>query len=240
MESAAVVNRTHPLVEFFAVVVRPRTYGSLLYLWLAFPLGLVYFVGLTVGFSAGIPLTIVWVGLLVLFVTLAGAWFAEGFERQLAIRLLGAAVPARLPAAAAAASPIDPTLPVKRFATVRQIGGSSTLWKGLFFLFLKFPLGLAGWIISLVLLSVSLAFLATPIAMLFANGGATIDIDFAVWQPTTFVETLPIALLGAFGLLLTLHLQNAFGWVWARLAELLLGSGQVPASSSPAPSPVAA
>ncbi len=45
--------------DFFAVAVRPRTYGNLLYLWLGFPLGLAYFVGLTVGISAGVPLTIV-------------------------------------------------------------------------------------------------------------------------------------------------------------------------------------
>ena len=58
--------RQHPWTDFFAVAVRPRTYGSLLYLWLGFPLGLAYFVGLTVGISAGLPLTIVWIGLAIL------------------------------------------------------------------------------------------------------------------------------------------------------------------------------
>ena len=45
--------RRHPLVDFFAVAVRPRTYGALAYLWLGFPLGLAWFVTLTVGFALG-------------------------------------------------------------------------------------------------------------------------------------------------------------------------------------------
>lgn len=200
------------LVEFFAVPFRRRTYGSLLYLWLAFPLGLAYFVGLVVGFAAGIPLTIVWIGLVVLFVTLAGAWFAEGLERQLAIRLLGAAVPARL-----AEAPVPSR---KRFAHLRAVGGSAALWKGIVFLFLKFPLGLAGWVFSIVALVVPAAFIAAPFALLFGQG----NVDLGFWGPETFLEALPLAFVGALALLLSLHLHNALGWAWARLAEWLLGA----------------
>jgi hypothetical protein len=221
----------NPLVEFFAVPFRLRTYGSLLYIWLAFPLGLAYFIGLVVGFAAGVPLTIVWIGLFVLFATLALAWLAEGMERQLAIRLLGAAVPARLAAVA------DPS---KRFARLRAVGGSSALWKGIVFLFLKFPLGLAGWVLSLVALVVPLAFIAAPFALLFDYGDA--HIDFGWWEPDTFIEALPFAFAGLFALLVSLHLHNALGWVWARLAERMLGQGS-PSGRAPVPEsaePVAA
>ena len=71
--------------DFFTVAVRPRTYGNLLYLWLGFPLGLAYFIGLTVGISAGVPLTLIWIGLAILLVTFLAAWGAAGFERQLAM-----------------------------------------------------------------------------------------------------------------------------------------------------------
>ena len=215
MEPQALAPKKNLLVEFLAVPLRPRTYASLLYMWLAFPLGLVYFTGLVVGFAAGVPLTIVWVGLFVLFVTLALAWFAEGLERQLAIRLLGAAVPARLVAA------IDAS---KRFARLRAVGGSPALWKGLVFLFLKFPLGLASWVFSLVALVVPLAFIAAPFALLFAQG----DVQLGLWEPDTFLEALPFSLLGALALLVSLHLHNALGWIWARLAERLLGSESAP------------
>jgi hypothetical protein len=221
------------LVEFLAVPFRPRTYGSLLYIWLAFPLGLAYFIGLVVGFAAGVPLTLVWIGLFVLFATLALAWLAEGMERQLAIRLLGAAVPARLAGVA------DPS---KRFARLRAVGGSSALWKGIVFLFLKFPLGLAGWVLSLVALVVPLAFIAAPFALLFGNS-ARAHIDLGWWEPDSFVEALPFAFAGLFALLVSLHLHNALGWVWARLAERMLGQGSPSSGAASAPQgaePVAA
>ena len=219
--------RSRPIVEFFAVPFRLRTYGSLLYLWLAFPLGLVYFVGLTVGFAAGVPLTLVWVGLLLLFLTMAGAWLAQGLERQLAIHLLGAAVPERL----------DPARPVngKRLVAVRAVGSSAALWKGLVFLFLKFPLGLVGWVISLVTLIVPVAFVAAPFALLFGRG----HVELGVWTPTTFVGALPLAFAGALALLLSLHLHNALGLVWARLAEGLLGA-RLPESNDGAVAPAVA
>lgn len=214
MEAESKVRTSH-LLEFFAVPFRPRTYGSLIYLWLAFPLGLVYFVGLTVGFAAGVPLTLVWVGLLLLFLTFTGAWFAEGLERQLAIHLLGAAVPPRLDRS----RPISGT----RFRELRAVGSSAALWKGLVFLFLKFPLGLVGWVVSLVALIVPIAFIAAPFAILFGDG----QIDFGFWEPTTFFGALPLAFAGALALILSLHLHNALAQVWARLAEILLGA-QVP------------
>ncbi len=226
MESSP--RRSNPLVEFFAVPFRPRTYGNLLYLWLAFPLGLAYFVGLTVGFAAGIPLTIVWIGLLILLATLLAAWGAAGLERQLAMRLLGAAVPGRQSRTPAAT-------PLGRLGATLS---SKALWKGLLFLALKFPVGLVGWVGSVVGLSVSLAFLATPV--LVALGHPEVHVDLGYFTPTTPLEALPLALLGLLGLLVTLHLQNALGWLWARLAELLLGA-ELPERSQPAlPAPIAA
>jgi hypothetical protein len=44
--------------RFFGVAVRPQTYLNLLYLALLFPLGLTYFVALTVGFAFSLALSI--------------------------------------------------------------------------------------------------------------------------------------------------------------------------------------
>ena len=204
--------RQHPWTDFFAVAVRPRTYGSLFYLWLGFPLGLAYFVGLTVGISAGLPLTIVWIGLAILLVTFLAAWGAAGFERQIAIRLLGAHVPERI------------TRP-KSDRLLSRLGAllsSPALWKGMAFLFFKFPVALATWVVSLVSLVVPLAFALLPIAWFID------PIDFHVglwfWQPESFLGTLPYGVAGVLGFLVALHLQNGMGWLWARLAEWMLGS----------------
>lgn len=198
--------------DFFAVAVRPRTYGSLIYLWLGFPLGLAYFIGLVVGFSTGVPLTIVWVGLVILFATLLAAWGAAGFERQLAIHLLGAEVPER-------------TLQPTSERLISRLGAlltSAALWKGIAFLFVKFPVALATWVVSLVSLVVPFALALLPVAWIVSPG--EVHADFGFWHPESFVETLPLSLLGILGLLVALHLQVGMGWFWARLAEWMLGA----------------
>ncbi len=199
-------------IDFFAVAVRPRTYGSLLYLWLGFPLGLAYFVGLTVGISAGVPLTIIWIGLAILLVTALAAWGAAGFERQLAIHLLGARVGERV------THPTSPRLRSRLAATL----GSAAMWKGIAFLLLKFPAALATWVISLVSLVVALAFALVPFAWLV--GSDEFQLHIGTWQPTSFLATLPFGIAGVIGFLVALHLSNGMGWLWARLAEGMLGS----------------
>ncbi|MEO7795657.1 MAG: sensor domain-containing protein, partial [Thermoanaerobaculia bacterium] len=192
--------------------VRPRTYGNLLYLWLGLPLGLAYFIGLTVGISAGVPLTIVWVGLAILLVTFLAAWGAAGFERQLAIHLLGAHVPERVTHPKSA----------RLLSRLGALLSSAALWKGMAFLFFKFPVALTTWVISLVSLVVPLAFACIPIAWLVDPSG--FDIGIGYWQPESFLGTLPFGIAGVLGLLVALHLQNGMGWMWARLAEWMLGS----------------
>src|SRR4030095_2034841 len=83
------------LGRFFGVLIEGRSYLNLLYVWLAFPLGLAYFILLVTGFSVGIGLGILWIGLGILFALMLAVWGLEGLERILAIGLLGAAVPAR-------------------------------------------------------------------------------------------------------------------------------------------------
>jgi hypothetical protein len=195
-----------------------------LYLWLAFPLGLLYFVGLTVGLLVGTALTIVWVGLALLAATLVAAWAAEGMERQLANRLLGARVPERRPAARS-----TETL----WGFLKSVFTAAALWKGLVFLFLKFPLGLAGWVASVVSLAFSAALLLAPWIEITGIG----DVRVPYWSIDSPWDTLPLALGGLALLIVSLHLHNALGWLWARLAEGLLGGA---ALAAPAAEPAAA
>jgi hypothetical protein len=215
--------RRNLLVEFFAVAVRPRTYGALVYLWLGFPLGLAWFVALTVGLATGLGLAIVWIGFAILAVTLGLVWLAEGLERQLAIRLLGARVPERLPAAA--------RQPGTR---LRATLVSPALWKGLLFLIVRFPAALACWVTSLVSLIVPAAFATLPALYLFADP-ADLHFDPPFWSVDSFAATLPFGFAGLLGLLVALHLHVALGWVWARLAEWLLGAE----TPQPTPTPAA-
>ena len=215
--------RRNPLIEFFAVAVRPRTYGAVAYLWLGFPLGLAWFVALTVGFTTGLALAILWVGFLILAATLALAWLAEGVERQLAIHLLGARVPERRSGPAPA-------------TTRARLGAELTspaLWKGMLFLLLRLPVALACWVTSLVSLVVPAAFAALPVLYLVADP-ATIHFDLPFWAVDSFAATLPFGLAGLLGLLVALHLNVALGWAWARTAEWLLGAKSPDAAAVPA------
>lgn len=220
--------RLHPVVVAVAPFLDLRTWGAVAYLWLGFPLGLLWFVGMTVGFLTGAALTIIWIGLAILGATLLAVWGAEGLERRLAILLLGARVPERR------ARPDEATT---AGGWIRSVVGGAALWKGIVFLALRFPLGLAGWVFSVVSLSVSLAFLAAPWIEL---AGGHVGLDFGWYWSGLDPEVglWLLAVTGFVGLVVSLHLHRALGWLWARLAEWLLGA-EAPATAESTPTPEA-
>jgi len=71
--------------RIFGVFIDPRTYGGILYQLLALPLGIVYFTLLVTGFSLGIPLILIWVGIPILLLVMVMAWGLTAFERVSAI-----------------------------------------------------------------------------------------------------------------------------------------------------------
>jgi hypothetical protein len=224
----------NPLAAFFGVVLRGRTYLNVVYLWLSFPLGLFYFIALVTLLALGAGLAILWIGFAILFFTLLGAWGAAVLERALAVGLLGAEVPPMRRERPAVETP---------GTWLRGVFAGATLWKGLAFLFLKFPLGLAGWIVSVTTLSVSGALAAAPV--IYALGGS-VDLDFVLLLPGFDLRGTEgwgdALLLGAIGWLLlfvTLHLHNALAYAWARFAELMLGAGRATAVEPPPPTPSA-
>src|SRR3954451_24411457 len=99
---------TNPVLRFFLARFRLRTYTNLLYLLLAFPLGLAYFIFLIVGLSLGFGLTLIWIGLPLLALVFAGSWAFTAFERQAAILLLGAEIPPMAPMAPIPPPPSEP------------------------------------------------------------------------------------------------------------------------------------
>lgn len=76
------------VADVLGVVAEAQTYRNLLYLILAFPLGVLYYVALTIGFAFGAVLTVFLVGLAVLVGTVLGTRVLARFERWLANTLL--------------------------------------------------------------------------------------------------------------------------------------------------------
>lgn len=213
---------------FLGAPFRLRTYTNLLYLLLAFPLGLAYFIFLAVGLTAGFGLTIVWIGLPILALVFAGSWAFAAFERQAAILLLGAEVPPMLP----------PPSPVSRTAWQRagDFFSNPVTWKGMGFLLLKFPLGLVSFVSIVALLPLSGALLLAP--LLWEMGVLDIgDIDGVVFSVDSIGGAWVCAIIGVALLFLSLNLLNALAWIWRGTATVLLGSDRFAAPEPPAEIP---
>jgi signal transduction histidine kinase len=139
------------------VVLEDQTLSSIIYLLLGLPFGIFYFVVLIVGFSVGISLVVLWIGLPVLYATFVISSGFARFERWLLEGLLGRSVPYQVEARSTKTSWLG------RF---RQHTARFITWKELFYLFFKFPFGLASSIITIVLLCLDLALLLSPLLLL--------------------------------------------------------------------------
>src|SRR5262245_11123166 len=117
------------LPSFYSVMVQPQSYLNLLYLLVAFPLGIFYFVFLVTGLSVGLATAIIWVGFLVLLF-MGGAWFLlAGFERWMAaVVLRQGATPKSAPDPVA--DPID--RPSGAWARLKRHLRNTTTWTSLF------------------------------------------------------------------------------------------------------------
>jgi hypothetical protein len=189
-------------------LLQAQTYLNILYLLLAFPLGIFYFVFLVTGLSVGLSLIIIWIGIPILLLVLIGWWGMAAFERELAIRLLRVEIP-----------------PMKRetepglglWARLKTYLGNPVTWKGLAYLFIKFPLGIFSFVVAITLVSVSLSFVAVPVAFPFVPEQILIEADTGGWVIDTFGEALLVGVVGLVLALLSVYLMNwlayASGWL---------------------------
>ena len=192
----------------FGVVWELATYLNILYLLLSLPLGTFYFVFLVTGLALGLGLAIVWVGLPILLLMLLAIYGLTGFERLLAIHLLGQEV-----------APLRDVEPEESaWDWLQGVATTPATWKGLVFLLFKFPFGIFSFVITVTLLTTSLAFIFAPLFIL--TGGV---VDFGFWVGDTLGEGLLCTLLGMILHLVSLHILNAVAWVWGILSQALLG-----------------
>jgi hypothetical protein len=217
----------NPLARFFGVFIQGQTYLNMLYLLLAFPLGLFYFIFLVVGLATGLALVIVWVGLLLLALVIAGWWAFAVFERQLAIWLLNVDIPPM--------SRQEPRQP-GTWPTIVAYLKNPVTWKSLVYLFVKFPLGLLSFIILVTFGAITLALLTAPVTYQFMPIQVWFT-DTLYWQ----IDTLGWAVLAFFigvGLMfVSMHLFNGLAWLSGCFARLMLGNYQTPVTGEPAAIP---
>ncbi|MCH8973553.1 MAG: sensor domain-containing protein [Chloroflexi bacterium] len=210
----------------FGVVTDPQSFINIFYLLLSFPLGIAYFVFLVTGISLGFGLLIIWVGVPILGVVLAGSWVLCELERMLAIGLLKEDIPptARGNLAGRAEAGVQSLSSGERFfiSMWRRLKGylsDRLTWTGMLYLFLKFPLGIASFVIAVTLISVTAALLAAPIAYLFGD----FDARIGGWDIDTLWEAGLLTLVGIPMVFVSLYLMNQAAFASGRLARVMLG-----------------
>ncbi|HMK91973.1 MAG TPA: sensor domain-containing protein, partial [Thermoleophilia bacterium] len=220
--------------RFFGVIARPASWTNLVYLALTFPLGLFYFVFLVTMLSVGIGLVIVWVGIFILGLTAACWWAFAAFERHLADGLLGTHL---------APSPrpwegVDGT-----WSRIKAHFSAGATWKDLVYLFLKFPLGVATFVIVVTLGAASLSLIGAPFYYRYqvTTVGSTVHhgIYFGVWTVDHLWEALVLVPIGVLALIVSFHAFNGLASMWRALGRGLLppATGRPPEAAQVAAPP---
>ncbi len=208
VELINVSQKTH-LKRLFGVVSNGQTYLNVIYLLLAFPLGLVYFVFLVTGLSLGIGLIIIGIGIPILLLMMTSWWGLASFERKITIWLLRVEdIPPML------------TKTKSRKGIWERFGyylSNPVTWKSLVYLCARFPLGLLSFIVSVILISLTTGMVAAPVIY----ESHTLNVGF--WQVDTLGEALICSILGVGVGLISIHVMNSLAFVSGRFASLMLG-----------------
>jgi hypothetical protein len=229
---------TDSLRSVFGVPLRLQTYRNLLYLLLAFPLGLVYFLFLSIGLSLGVGLAIVVVGVPILLAVLAVSTGLATVERELATLLLGVRIEI--------ANESTPDSLIERAKCLVTDAGT---WTALVYLGSKFLIGVVSFVVVTTLLVTATSLLAVPfvyqqpgvyvgivtdapielhpslyVAWRQVLVGVETVLSVGSWQVTTLPQALAVA---GFGVLLgvaSLHLLNGLARFSGWYTKLMLGS----------------
>jgi two-component system phosphate regulon sensor histidine kinase PhoR len=209
-----------------------RTYLRVLYLFLAFPLGILYFTVIITGLSTGAGLAIVIIGFPILILTLLCWLLFARVERELAIHLLGASI-----------RPMSIPDSVQRSTWQRLLKtlADPVTWKSLVYVLIEFPFGVVAFTLATTLLSISLTLILYPVEYAVFTAlyqpfpgspdgliGQTVNMWPNVTIDGHFDPNVAAGflLVSAFGVVLgvgSLALLNGLGWLWARFAEIMLG-----------------
>lgn len=204
-------------VSFVDVIVKPRTYRNIVYLLLGLPLGTIYFTVLVTGISVGLSMLIV---ALVGIPILIGLWYVVRafmtFERGLAVGLLEADI--------APLSPM-PTWTGGLWARFKALVRDRPTWLGVGYLLLRFPAGIATFVVAVTLIATSLSLTFAPTYMWTSD-----DLTWAGREFDPFPWSFALVPIGVVATFVSLHLMNALAFACGRWTEKSLGDRRPTAS----------
>jgi hypothetical protein len=204
------------LQQFVTAPVRVSTYKRLVYLLLAFPLGMAYFVAFTTASSLGVGLAFTLVGIPLLILTLVATTGAAELEARLAELLLGQETARPRSLRASLDTDEGYAVALRRFLT------EPTTWTSVGVVLLKFLYGLVAFVVTVTGSAIVLTMLAAPIA--YDNPETSYQVGNYVIA--TLPEALGIAGLGVIGLWIVCSVCNALATAGGVMTDALLSVGQ--------------
>jgi hypothetical protein len=156
------------------------------------------------------------VGIPILVLAGVGCWILVSFERFLVVHWLKEDVPAMtLPS-------LEGTQIWTRF---KPFLTHPTTWTSPLYLFLKFPIGIATFLILTILISLTVAFLSMPFTYGSWSGfqvGFFTDPSLPTWHIEKTSDALLASLIGMMLWPVTLHVTTGLAWVHAKFAKIML------------------
>jgi hypothetical protein len=171
-------------VRFFGVYADARAWGALLYMLIAFITGIFYFTWAVTGLSMSISFAIFIFGLpfaLLFLLSVRGLALLEG---RLVEALLGVRMPRR---------PLFSHQGMKWFDRLKALLTDKATWLMLVYMFVQFALGIAYFVLVVMVLSISLSFVALPFLQEYVHQGVVemngIHYVLPMWAYPLFVLT---------------------------------------------------
>ncbi|WP_233359110.1 sensor histidine kinase [Thermomonospora amylolytica] len=204
----------------WAMVRSSLTWRAAVYLVTSLAFGLAWFVGLTVGLTLSVALTVIWVGIpllaLVMLLWRGGAML----ERRLLRAAFGVTVP-------------DPYRPMPPSAGLlgkwRAMAVDPATWKDLLYLGLRFPVALVEFTVSVTVWSAAGVFLAAPVIVVVEDTVVVNFGDLLFYSAGDPVTALPLTAVGVVLLLAALYVTRAMAVLHAGYGVLLLGPSRAQA-----------
>jgi uncharacterized membrane protein len=206
---------------FFGVFLDPRAYTSLFFMLLSLATGVIYFTFAATGLSLSVGLAVLVIGVPFFLLFMALTRVVSLAEGRLIEAMTGERMPRR---------PVHQSAAAGFWSRVGDMLKDRRTWTTLAYLILMLPLGIVYFVIAVVGLSVSLAFIFAPLieaAGRFDWFGLPPDVHMN--PPWLSAWALPLMVLaGVLLLTLLMHLARGVGRLHAMYAKALLVAPAAP------------
>ena len=201
------------LNRLFGVYLDPRTWGSLLFMFIAFITGIIYFTWVVTGLSLSVGLFILIIGIpfaILFLLTVQGLALLEG---RLVEALLGERMPRR---------PLFAQPGLKWMERLKALLTDTHTWLSMLYMLLQLPLGVIYFTLNVSLFTIALTLMASPVIQFLTKSSLIILDNHPVPIPLWGQILMPVA--GFILLTLSMHMVRAIGWLHGKYAKRLLVS----------------